>query len=239
MITSIPNITETIWCASADDEVERYEDFLTPGERIASREYTMERRRQWLLGRVAAKRAIREHLKLRHNFEISYTDIEIVSSKFDRPGLALHSISSIAKDMRRTVVEETSFSISHTDDIAIASACSKQTEGYTGVDIERIRPLKERVIRAYMTPRETSEYSSLSGDAKIRYSVLVWSAKESYLKAVGTGLLMHPNRVEINVDLTADCFGISVDGLEIDAKASYSFIQDDEYVVTQTLVASK
>lgn len=77
------------------------------------------------------------------------------------------------------------FSISHCDGMAVCGI----SERTIGVDIERIRPFSERTARKVLAEEELAEGTVLSPELFFRY----WTLKESYLKAIGTGL-SHPMR---------------------------------------------
>jgi 4'-phosphopantetheinyl transferase len=64
-------------------------------------------------------------------------------------------------------------------------------EGYSvGVDVEQIRPLQcpHRLIQRYGTLGEQTHWQRLPPQARERYFLQLWAAKEAYSKALGTGL---------------------------------------------------
>lgn len=75
------------------------------------------------------------------------------------------------------------FSISHCDGMA-ACGISDRT---IGVDIERIRPFSDKVARRILAEEELQMEQDLTPETFFRY----WTLKESYVKAIGTGLA-HP-----------------------------------------------
>ncbi|TDL48803.1 4'-phosphopantetheinyl transferase superfamily protein [Paenibacillus dendritiformis] len=56
-----------------------------------------------------------------------------------------------------------------------------------GIDIERIRPMEPEEARILCTPREYRIAAGLDADARARFLHWLWTAKQSYLKARGTG----------------------------------------------------
>lgn len=74
------------------------------------------------------------------------------------------------------------FNISHSGDyVAVMVGDSP-----LGVDIQTIRPVKERMIEKICSEEEKSfVYNSLDKD---RAFITLWTLKESYIKAIGTGM---------------------------------------------------
>lgn len=56
-----------------------------------------------------------------------------------------------------------------------------------GIDIERIGPMNNEAARTLCTPREYRIAIGLAADARARFLHWLWTAKQSYLKARGTG----------------------------------------------------
>lgn len=56
-----------------------------------------------------------------------------------------------------------------------------------GVDIEMIQPRDLRVAARFFTPREQAFLAPDQEDAHLRF-LLVWTAKEAYFKAIGSGI---------------------------------------------------
>lgn len=79
------------------------------------------------------------------------------------------------------------FNLTHSCSLLVF-ACSHR---YTvGVDVEYVRPLPSlpRLVQRYATPAEQDDYQRLPWAAKPRYFLELWTAKEAYSKALGTGL---------------------------------------------------
>jgi 4'-phosphopantetheinyl transferase len=77
-------------------------------------------------------------------------------------------------------------------------------ESPVGVDVERIRmdSGKENIARRYFTPEE-QEYLFSAGEAeKAERFFEIWTAKESYLKYLGTGLRRSLNSFSVVPDGT-------------------------------------
>jgi 4'-phosphopantetheinyl transferase len=84
-----------------------------------------------------------------------------------------------------------SFSLSHTDGLVAVAV------GECGVDVEALsrgNEILDTVLRAF-APAELEEVRLLPADDQVRRAVELWTAKEAYLKALGTGISRHLDRV--------------------------------------------
>lgn len=91
------------------------------------------------------------------------------------------------------------FNVSHSGDLALIAVLPRA--GSVGVDLEHIVPLPDLLDLAgtVFTPREFAELPR-QGDGQLESFYRLWTCKEAYLKAIGTGLSVEPSRVEISVE---------------------------------------
>lgn len=96
--------------------------------------------------------------------------------------------------------ERLHFNLTHTDGLA----CLAVTRGEAvGVDLERIRAVEDDFIVYALNPAEHTRLPDdpgRRGPAFFRY----WTAKEAYLKAIGTGLWQSLKTFDVEVPLDAD-----------------------------------
>ena len=142
---------------------------LTRRERIDYRQLPHEaRRREWLAGRYAAKRAV---------------------SAFRGRGTPLHHIELesradcaprclVRDDVERWTLAPLVLSIAHTDGIAIAAAANRSAR--IGVDIERVNDIAPEQYRYFLAPSELAHAQGLG-------VTLLWVLKEALCKALGLG----------------------------------------------------
>ncbi|WP_394522458.1 4'-phosphopantetheinyl transferase family protein [Lacrimispora sp. JR3] len=78
------------------------------------------------------------------------------------------------------------YNISHTDGMAVCGFSHREL----GVDVERIRDYKDNVLRKVMSESEKDGMRELSEKERGEYFFRIWTLKESYGKAVGTGIVM-------------------------------------------------
>ncbi|HXP73785.1 MAG TPA: 4'-phosphopantetheinyl transferase superfamily protein [Stellaceae bacterium] len=157
------------------------------------------RRARWLMGRVAAKEAIRAWAGERHGLSLSPVEIEIESDERGKP-MARFIGGALS-------IPALEISISHADTLAVAVVAEDVS---VGVDIEEERD---------GTPRTVPEIAFADGELveATRAGVppiALWCAKEAAAKALGVGLLGEPRRWRVQ-DLASDgrTAVVSIDGL--------------------------
>lgn len=92
--------------------------------------------------------------------------------------------------------ERLRFNVSHSGTVA-AVAVSPDRD--VGVDVERVAPerVSEDVAAHVLTPAEQATLECLDGPRKVDAFFRAWTAKEAYLKALGTGLVASPKSIEL------------------------------------------
>lgn len=94
---------------------------------------------------------------------------------------------------------ELSLSLSHSGHLAMAAVAPAGTA--LGCDIERIRSLRPATVRDHFTAAERTFVESRNGDERALLTTLVWSAKESALKALREGMRLDTRDVEVGTPL--------------------------------------
>jgi phosphopantetheine--protein transferase-like protein len=158
---------------------------LSPGEREfwASMRAVEKRRREWLLGRCAAKEAVRSLFERDLDQHLLPGEIEIVPDPFGRP---LVSVSSIqAASVKERLLP--SLSIAHSQGTAVALAVLNP-EARVGVDLESLDHPREDFGAIAFSPDERSLLNSLPPDLRQEWALRMWCAKEAVGKALGRGL---------------------------------------------------
>lgn len=110
-----------------------------------------------------------------------------------------------------------------------------------GVDIERIRSFTPVFRAAFMTAKELEIVRTSAVNDRHLMSTLCWSAKECVLKAIGCGLRMHPQEVEISEVLkrNSDIFhtiSIAVSGEQRRARVRWHSVCATHVAVIVTLL---
>lgn len=147
-------------------EKERYETFAHS-----------KRKNSYLLGRVAAKHAISNFLKI----NIKPNEVHIDSGVFSFPVVRFSHPVQV--------------SISHCQNIAIALAYDESHP--LGVDLEQIDEKKADVIKSGLNPEELQLARSLNIAESVALTI-IWSARESVSKILKTGITIDFKWLEIN-----------------------------------------
>ena len=123
---------------------------------------------------------LRECLK-KHN--ISYSrDTKITYGKHGKPSLADYP--------------DIFYNISHSDGI---SACMIG-ESECGIDCEKVRSYRPKVAKRVFSEKEKALLESATGRERDLIFFRLWTLKEAYIKALGTGLSYPMNTVEFYFD---------------------------------------
>lgn len=92
------------------------------------------------------------------------------------------------------------FNLTHTEGLA----CLAVTHGEAvGVDLEFMREVKDDFIAYALNPPEHTAVLSLEPAAREAAFIRYWTAKEAYLKALGTGLWKSLKTFDVDVPLTS------------------------------------
>lgn len=153
---------------------------LSSAERAIWRDLTRPRRRQhWLLGRIAAKDAVRQLVLDDLDLGLQPTDVEILGGSGGRPVVA---VLDAPFDVPRIRV-----SIAHIDGVAVAIACADPQVQGIGIDVERCRA-RRAVERFGLNVGERRDLGGLADGPRTELALRFWCAKEAVSKAIGTGM---------------------------------------------------
>ncbi len=80
-----------------------------------------------------------------------------------------------------------SFNLSHSESLTLIAVCAGRE---VGVDIERVRPIKEidRIAADYFTQGEGDYMNSADEYARLDRFFVIWTRKEACIKALGAGI---------------------------------------------------
>jgi 4'-phosphopantetheinyl transferase len=89
------------------------------------------------------------------------------------------------------------FNLSHSNEICLI-ALSRNLD--LGIDVEEKKPLADLddMAKSFLTEREFTIFLSCPPGDKLTLFYNLWSAKEAVLKAMGCGLMIQPNQIEID-----------------------------------------
>lgn len=169
------------WLEQTAAGVPAEDDWLGPGEKeTLSRLRFARRRADWRLGRWTAKQAVCACL----NAKYSLPDIEIRAAASGAPEVFI-----------RQQPAGVAISLSHRSGTA---ACAVAPLGTAiGCDLELVEERSDGFVADFFTEREQSLIPSLPAHSRNQMVTLIWSAKESALKAVRQGLRLDTRFITI------------------------------------------
>jgi phosphopantetheinyl transferase len=142
------------------------------------------RRIEWLLGRMAAKDAVRVWLKERHALTVYPADIEIGKGPTGQP--------IPQGPWAASVDERPLLSLTHAGGIAAAVAGAAEGVKGIGIDLERLGRFKGRFEADLLTQAEHDLLEGAPPSERLEWSVRIWCAKEAVGKALGSGVIGGP-----------------------------------------------
>jgi 4'-phosphopantetheinyl transferase len=178
------------WLQRAEPEVPAHDDWLCANELLRLRGMRFAKRRaDWRLGRWTAKCAVASYLG--RPIESGFLSaIEIRQSLLGAPQVVLGDDSRVA-----------SISLSHRTGTAM---CAIGSPGIAlGCDLETIEPRSDAFLADYFTLEEQRLVSHAPASDRAALVALLWSAKESALKALLQGLRLDTRSLKANI-LSAD-----------------------------------
>jgi len=146
------------------------------------------RRGEWLLGRVAAKEAVRRLGELRTGARLLPADIEILPDDRGRP--------TVWGRWQERLALAPAVSISHSAGVVVAIAASGGRT-LVGVDIERLTVDTDAIAASVFNSEERRWLESLDAERRREWSVRLWCAKEAASKALGQGLSFGPAALQL------------------------------------------
>lgn len=152
---------------------------------------TTKRRKDWLLGRIVAKDAVRHRLAGR-GLALAPADIEIMADANGKPG--------VEGVWSEGAGGAPALSISHTEGMAVALVGNTPTS--LGVDVEPLERLGEWQYDAVFTPEEQAHLAALGNQSAGDWPLRIWCAKEAVAKARGQESVSNPTTLVV-VDCNA------------------------------------
>lgn len=131
------------------------------------------RRREWLMGRYVAKRAVSLLLEQNSDLRLTPAEIEILPDPYGCP--------------RVSGLPQPALSIAHSGGSAVALAALDRGV-LVGVDLESLAHHRDDFQSIAFSPDERGILAALPSDARREWALRLWCAKEAVGKALGRGL---------------------------------------------------
>lgn len=149
-----------------------------------------QRRRHWLLGRIAVKDAVRQWLWHQGNGPVFPAEVLVENESGEeaagRPTVTgLHGLDLTPLDV----------SLAHAGELGVALV--RPTCGGVGIDVEEVTGRPASTIEFAFTEHEVTlvhRMRAASGESEERWFTRFWCAKEAVAKAIGTGMRGGPRR---------------------------------------------
>jgi 4'-phosphopantetheinyl transferase len=178
---------ETYWLEQTEADLSAHDDWLSPSEAVLLSQMRFAKRRgDWRLGRWTAKRAAAAYLNLPGDPH-ALREIEVRPAPSGAPELFLANRPA-----------PVSISISHRAGIAVCAIAMRGVQ--LGCDLELIEPREASFVADYFTSQEEELISCSPAADQPRLVTLLWSAKESALKALRQGLRLDTRCVVVTFD---------------------------------------
>ncbi|MGH3874420.1 MAG: beta-ketoacyl synthase N-terminal-like domain-containing protein [Pseudonocardiaceae bacterium] len=161
--------------------------YLGAAERADYQRRTPRAARQWLLGRIAVKDAVRQWLWDAGAGPVFPIEITVSNDASGRPLVA------------GPFAETPEVSLAHTGSLAVALIGHPGHPPGVGIDIEQITDRDDRTVEAILTEAERRLLDAMCSSVRERPSWVTrfWAAKEAVAKAAGTGLGGRPDRFAV------------------------------------------
>jgi 4'-phosphopantetheinyl transferase len=175
---------EIYWLEQTEPDVPADDHWLSPEESICLHSMRFAKRRNdWRLGRWTAKRALVAHLRLPTDIR-ALVDVEIHAAESGAPEVFLYGEPA-----------DVAISLSHRAGTALCTVGPPLSN--FGCDLERIEPRSEAFVADYFTAAEQGLIERTNLPDRSLLLALLWSAKESALKALRVGLRLDTRSISV------------------------------------------
>jgi len=173
------------WLEQSEADVPKEDNWLSTGEVIClSGMHFSKRRIDWRLGRWTAKRALAACLHLAHR-PSTLAEIEVRAAPSGAPEVFIGN-------------QPAAFAVSISHRAGLGVCAVARTHVDLGCDLETIEPRGQAFVTDYFTTQEQALIAQASAPDQPRLLALLWSGKESALKALHVGLRLDTRSVVVS-----------------------------------------
>lgn len=182
------------WLTQSEEDVPHESDWLSVEELARLERFRFPKRKaDWRLGRWTAKRAIAACLRWPSHPRV-LAQIEIHPTPSGAPEAILPGLTT-----------PLAFSLSHRAGTSMCAVSSVRMN--LGCDLEIVEPRSSAFITDYFTSEEQNLVAQLPHADRPELLALLWSAKESALKALGQGLRVDTRSLSVALSGQPDISG--------------------------------
>jgi 4'-phosphopantetheinyl transferase len=179
------NLVNVYWFEQKEADVPAANDWLSANEALCLSGLRIAKRRtDWRLGRWTSKCALSAYLEMPANPQV-FNKIDI------RPAPSGAPEAFFGEQPAAVTI-----SLSHRSGVAICAVAMSGVE--IGCDLEVVEPRSDAFVADYFTVEEQALVASASTADRTWLLALLWSAKESALKALREGLRLDTRSVIVN-----------------------------------------
>lgn len=182
------SLTAVHWLIQAASDVDEVDGWLAMEERETLASLRSEKRqRDWRLGRWTVKQALARLTAGSGRSAGGLAGFVVATRETGAPYVSVEGLAA-----------PWAMSISHSHGRGL---CVFGPAGSSvGCDLERVEPRTEDFAREWFTPSEQEAISRAPAEERDQMVTLIWSAKESALKAIGAGLTIFTHHVTVTLD---------------------------------------
>jgi 4'-phosphopantetheinyl transferase len=172
------------WLSRSWQQVPDTFEWLHPSEKEVLGQFKFDKRKNdWLLGRWTAKNAVISYFKDVKN-ELSFHNLEIIKASDGAPEVFYEG------EPFPCII-----SLSHSNEMGFCTIARPQIK--IGCDLEKIESRSQSFLNDYFTEKELSNITAYGKENIPLLGNLLWSAKESVMKALRVGLSIDTRQVQI------------------------------------------
>ena len=177
-------MTSIYWLEQTEAAVPLDDHWLSPREILHLERLPLPKRRtDWRLGRWTAKHAIAQCLD---TLDVRLDEIEVRAARCGAPEVF------VARDFATVCI-----SLSHSCGRAMCTVANLQAA--LGCDLEQVEPRSNAFVTDYFTSEEQELVAHASAFDRPWLATLIWSAKESAMKALHEGLRLDTRCVSVRL----------------------------------------
>ena len=175
-----------IWCASlnvSSQDLLYYRSILSDDEAGRAMRFVFEKdRNHFIVGRGLLRSLLGSYL------DLEPAQVEFVYRPHGKPAIKLGPKDKVLE-----------FNLSHSKELVLYAF---NWDHKVGIDVEYIQsmPDMDNFAEQFFSPRETALINSLAGEQKEIAFFKIWTCKEAFLKANGSGLTQPLNAMEVSFE---------------------------------------
>lgn len=176
------------------------DDYLGPTEKPAFESMSGHGRVPWLLGRVAAKDAVRRHLLEQGFADIDPSRILVDNDANGRPLVRVRGARLATRGLQVSIAHKPAVAVAAAATFRVrstpAGAAGRPAAGI-GIDVEAVEPRSPSFERTVLTLGERSMEPG-TGEGRDTWLTRLWAVKEAVAKSTGLGLRGRPKDFEVD-----------------------------------------